>query len=91
MFPLQSFPFYIGNEKGLNQLTIYDETVSRKHAVIDRGAIPGMYLLKDLQSTNGTWVNHIRAEGDAVELRRGMWCNSRYMRTDLRYQRILCQ
>lgn len=71
LFPLQSFPFYIGNEKGLNQLTIYDETVSRKHAVIDRGAIPGMYLLKDLQSTNGTWVNHIRVEGDAVELREG--------------------
>ena len=30
-----------------------------------------MYLLKDLQSTNGTWVNHIRVEGDAVELREG--------------------
>lgn len=71
LFSLQSFPFYIGNDKGLNQLTIYDETVSRKHAVIERGALPGIYLLKDLQSTNGTWVNHIRVERDAVELKEG--------------------
>ena len=71
LFPLQSFPYYIGNDKGLNQLTIYDQTVSRKHALIDRGPIPGTYVLRDLQSTNGTWVNHIRMGEEAVELREG--------------------
>lgn len=71
LFPLQSFPYYIGNDRGLNQLTIYDKTVSRKHAVIDKGPIPGTYLLKDLQSTNGTWVNHVRIQKEAVELREG--------------------
>lgn len=71
LFPLQCFPYYIGNDKGLNQLTIYDQTVSRKHALIDRGPIPGTYVLRDLQSTNGTWVNHIRMGEEAVELREG--------------------
>ncbi len=68
---MQSFPFYIGNHKGLNQLTIYDNTVSREHAVIDRGPKPETFFLRDLQSTNGTWVNQVRVESGAVMLKDG--------------------
>ena len=71
VFPLQSFPFYIGNHKGLNQLTIYDNTVSREHAVIERGPEPETFFLRDLQSTNGTWVNQVRVESGAVMLKDG--------------------
>lgn len=69
IFPLQSFPYYIGNDKGLNQLTIYDNTVSRKHAVIEKRGEE--YFLRDLRSTNGTWVNDIRIRQDAVQVRDG--------------------
>ena len=71
VFLLQSFPFYIGNHKGLNQLTIYDNTVSREHAVIERGPEPETFFLRDLQSTNGTWVNQVRVESGAVMLKDG--------------------
>lgn len=70
LFLLQSFPYYIGNDKGLNQLTIYDNTVSRKHAVIKRGE-EDKYFLQDLHSTNGTWINNIRISQDMTEIREG--------------------
>jgi pSer/pThr/pTyr-binding forkhead associated (FHA) protein len=36
-------------------LVLTDETVSRWHAALDRGS--GGWLLSDLGSTNGTWLN----------------------------------
>lgn len=54
---LYTFPFYIGNLSGLNQLIIDDETVSRQHAVILRGNQEGNYMIQDLHSTNGTQVD----------------------------------
>lgn len=43
---LYTFPFYIGNLSGLNQLLIDDETVSRQHAVIVGGKQPGTYVIQ---------------------------------------------
>ena len=57
---LFTFPFYIGNLSGLNQLIIDDDTVSRQHAVILKGKHAGTYIIQDLQSTNGTWVEEER-------------------------------
>ncbi|MBS6722047.1 MAG: FHA domain-containing protein [Clostridiales bacterium] len=69
--PLLHFPFYIGNDLGLNQLMICDRTVSREHAVIERGGRPGSYLIRDMHSTNGTWVGSVRLEETAAELKEG--------------------
>lgn len=69
---LYTFPFYIGNLSGLNQLLIDDETVSRQHAVILRGQQTGTYMIQDLQSTNGTWVEENRLVYDKpVKLENG--------------------
>lgn len=68
---LRGFPFYVGKERGRNRLFLPDRTVSRKHAVIQRGRRPDSYLIQDLRSTNGTWVDSVRLEGDPVELKPG--------------------
>lgn len=69
--PLLHFPFYIGNDLGLNQLMICDRTVSREHAVIERGGRPRSYFIRDMHSTNGTWVGSVRLEETAAELKEG--------------------
>ena len=71
ILPLLHFPFYIGNDLGLNQLMICDRTVSREHAVIERGGRPGSYFIRDMHSTNGTWVGSVRLEETAAELKEG--------------------
>lgn len=71
IIPLLHFPFYIGNDLGLNQLMICDRTVSREHAVIERGGRPGSYFIRDMHSTNGTWVGSVRLEETAAELKEG--------------------
>lgn len=76
VFFLRSFPFYIGKEKSLNQLFLPDNTVSRRHAVIQRGGRGEEYLLRDLQSTNGTWVNGKRLGAEEVMLEPG--CRLRF-------------
>ena len=59
--PLQGALFRLGNEEvtigrhATNQLCIGDPSVSRRHCVIRPEA--GTYLLKDLESNNGTTVN----------------------------------
>jgi putative peptide zinc metalloprotease protein len=42
-----------------NNIVLIDEQVSRHHAAIDRDSA-GRYLVKDLQSTNGTYLNGVR-------------------------------
>lgn len=53
---MKVFPFYIGSEEGLNQLSISHKTVSRQHAVIVKKQDEQLYV-EDLESANGTWVN----------------------------------
>lgn len=56
-------PFVVGRRSDAN-LCIPSQTVSSRHAeIIDHG---DSLLIRDLQSTNGTYLNGKRIEGDAV-------------------------
>ena len=51
--------------RGLSSdVVINDATLSRKHFVVERAGQE--YLLKDLQSENGTWVDGRRAQSTAL-------------------------
>ena len=49
------FPFVIGRDASAD-FRVDSSRVSRKHVLIDRGP-NGQYVLRDLESTNGTYVN----------------------------------
>lgn len=59
-----------------NDIVINDDLASREHALIERVAVPGevRYLIRDLGSTNGTFVNHKQIseqalnDGDVIRL-----------------------
>lgn len=59
-----------------NDIVIEDELISREHALIEAvmAADESKYILRDLDSTNGTFVNHVRIsehllnEGDMIRL-----------------------
>ena len=59
VYIIKNCPFYIGSAIGVNQLEIQDKTVSREHAVIleDLENNCGGYIIRDMNSTNGTWIN----------------------------------
>jgi pSer/pThr/pTyr-binding forkhead associated (FHA) protein len=53
-----------------NDVVIHDETVSSRHAVFFKEAGSGIYMIYDLESTNGTTINGTAlVPGRAVELR----------------------
>ncbi len=52
-------PLAVGRDESAD-VVIEDEALSRRHFVISRQG--GVYLLKDLKSQNGTWVDGQRAE-----------------------------
>ena len=70
-FPLLEQEYYIGRQHG-NQIHISDPSISNVHARIFKG--PEGYVLEDLNSRNGTFVNGERIdrkllhENDAVRL-----------------------
>lgn len=68
VFPLEKDEIYIGRDVINNDVVISDSEVSRKHARITLQA--GGYLLEDLGSTNGTFVNGQRLMGPHL-LRQG--------------------
>ena len=53
-------PVKIGSLAEENHVILTDETVSRKHCEIEREG--DFYVLRDLQSTNGTFVNQLRVK-----------------------------
>lgn len=59
--PLDSDPFRIGRSEE-NDVCVDDELSSREHAIIERVKSESgdsvNYILRDLDSTNGTFVNH---------------------------------
>jgi EAL domain-containing protein (putative c-di-GMP-specific phosphodiesterase class I) len=65
--PLKKFPFQVGRQPGIG-LTINDHSVSRIHAELTLSN--GHLVLRDNQSTNGTFVNRVRLT-TPVELRHG--------------------
>jgi len=66
---LNKFPFVIGRDESVD-FTVESGRVSRRHVVFDKEV--GEYVLRDLESTNGTYVNGKRvaetrlADGDVV-------------------------
>lgn len=67
VLPPAAGKYTIGRDLGCD-LVLADRTVSRRHA--DLRPAPGGWLLTDLSSTNGTWVNGWRVS-DSVPLRPG--------------------
>jgi two-component system, cell cycle response regulator len=71
MLELQKLPAVIGRSPDV-ELRIDDLAVSRKHAQIERG--PDGFLVRDLRSTNGVFVNGLRVEtrtlrdGDRIQI-----------------------
>lgn len=61
---LSEFPFRTGRQEGL-PLRLDTTGVSRNHAEFSEARDDGL-LLRDLDSTNGTYVNHQRLEGERV-------------------------
>ena len=66
---LTDFPFVIGRDEAAD-FTVDSSRVSRRHVMLDRQ--DGAYVLRDLESTNGTYVNGKRvaevnmSDGDVV-------------------------
>ena len=68
VFTLSAGGVYVIGRDGAD-VVINDEKVSRKHAEIGLYG-PGAYVLRDLASTNGTWVNG-RPVSEKVKLANG--------------------
>ncbi len=75
---IEHFPFHIGRSEQ-SDLCIDDELASRNHAVIEKVHSEekdghSHYILRDLDSTNGTFVNHnaisahLMIEGDMIRI-----------------------
>ena len=72
IYMIDSVPFYIGSDRTANRMVISDASVSRRHAVILRNPGEDPYLVRDLGSTNGTWVRGIRVvSGESETLEYG--------------------
>ena len=73
MIPLSGRPLTLGRRQD-NDVVLNDTTVSRRHALIMEA--PGGFVLRDLSTTNGTYVNMDRvgdgeralADGDRIRL-----------------------
>ena len=71
-FPISSATCRIGRSRD-NDMTLIDNSVSRKHAEIRRN-FKGQFVLYDRESSNGVYVNkrkiheHKLAEGDIIEI-----------------------
>ncbi len=67
IIPPNSEPFRIGRD-GICELQLYDVRISRRHAQIE--FLAGEYVLNDLSSANGVYVNGNRLAGP-IALRTG--------------------
>lgn len=64
LIEIRKFPFSIGKLEGEMDAVIDSPSVSRMHARISENAgdLSSGFLIEDLNSTNGTYVNGIRLE-----------------------------
>ncbi len=75
---IDKFPYRIGRSEE-NELSINDDLSSREHAIIEKVSNEqdpqqSHYVLRDLSSTNGTFVNHTKisahllVDGDMIRI-----------------------
>jgi EAL domain-containing protein (putative c-di-GMP-specific phosphodiesterase class I) len=75
--PISRLPFTVGRWEGADH-TIYSGKVSKEHARFE--VVDGRYAIRDLDSTNGTFVNgqrvsnHVLEDGDIVHLAHVEFC-----------------
>lgn len=75
--PLLRMPFVIGRSESVDHI-VYSGKVSKEHATIDR--IGDRYIITDLVSTNGTFVNGQRTvetflqDGDIIQIAHKEFC-----------------
>lgn len=92
-------PFHIGRSEE-NDLCIDDDLASRHHAVIekvhsDNDESSTHYILRDLDSTNGTYVNHntisahLMVEGDMIRIGQTFFRFSASIQADMGETKIL--
>jgi hypothetical protein len=62
--PLPEGEFTVGREAGLGLSLIGESTVSRRHATLERQG--NQVRVKDLGSTNGTFVNGVKVNGETT-------------------------
>jgi hypothetical protein len=68
--PVAAFPFVMGRTEGA--FVVVDPNVSRKHAQITYDDVSNAFYLTDLNSANGTRLNHQRlTPGQPVHLTNG--------------------
>lgn len=90
--PIDTDPFHIGRSEE-NDLCIDDQLSSRQHALIERLKSENVadtpeYVLRDLDSTNGTYVNynavtsHLLVEGDMIRIGQTFFKFSRQHKED---------
>src|SRR5690349_19236420 len=61
--PLEEDHVTIGRRKG-SGIYLSEVNVSRRHAVLARRSEDAAYVVRDLASYNGVWVNGARVEGE---------------------------
>ena len=75
--PLWKLPFVIGRSETADH-TVYSSKVSKEHAIVE--ATAGRYVVRDLESTNGTFVNgertstHFLEDGDILHVAHVEFC-----------------
>lgn len=97
--PLEEKAVRIGRSEG-NEICIEDELASREHALIERvkseqDESVSNYVLRDLNSTNGTFVNHeqvsahLLVEGDMIRIGQAFFKYSESDHPDMEETRII--
>ena len=96
--PLDNDPFRIGRSEE-NDLCVDDELSSREHAVIEKVRAESgdsiNYVLRDLDSTNGTFVNHdkinqhLLVEDDMIRIGQTFFKFTEQGGTDLTETRVM--
>jgi hypothetical protein len=64
VFILSNYPLTVGR-RDLNDIVLKDPSISRRHAQFEY--VGGTYILTDLNSTNGTYINGVRITQRALE------------------------